>query len=191
MTLPLVLLAIPTLFLGIAIGWPLEHGLVRDWLAPIFHEAVELAARPEAAYEIFGVDGALLLGSVALAAIGVVFASSLFGVEILGLRRAGRPERVRALAGRLPFLYRASVNKWWFDDLYHLLFMRIGGLVAAALWWFDRVIVDGTVNGIGAVTADAGRSLRRVQTGRVQNYALGIAMGLIVMAGGYLVIAGR
>jgi hypothetical protein len=41
------------------------------------------------------------------------------------------------------------------------------------------------------LTADAGRGLRRVQTGRVQNYALGIAVGLIVMAGSYLVIAGR
>jgi NADH:ubiquinone oxidoreductase subunit 5 (subunit L)/multisubunit Na+/H+ antiporter MnhA subunit len=110
-------------------------------------------------------------------------------VEFLGLRLAGRPERVRALAGRAPFLYRASLNKWWFDDPYDLLFIRIGGAIAAFLWWFDRVVIDGTVNGIGSLTTDAGRGLRRVQTGRVQNYALGIAVGLIVMAGGYLVIA--
>ena len=41
------------------------------------------------------------------------------------------------------------------------------------------------------MTVGAGRGLRRVQTGRVQNYALGIAIGLIVMAGSFLVIAGR
>jgi hypothetical protein len=35
-----------------------------------------------------------------------------------------------------------------------------------------------------------GRGLRRVQTGRVQNYALGIALGLIVMAGSYLLLVG-
>ena len=46
----------------------------------------------------------------------------------------------------MPFLYRASLNKWWFDDLNHLLFIVIGGRVAAFLWWFDRVVVDGTVN---------------------------------------------
>jgi hypothetical protein len=34
----------------------------------------------------------------------------------------------------------------------------------------------------------AGRNIRRVQTGRVQNYALGIALGLIVMAGSYLLL---
>ena len=41
------------------------------------------------------------------------------------------------------------------------------------------------------MTVGAGRDLRRIQTGRVQNYALGIAIGLIVMAGSFLLIAGR
>jgi hypothetical protein len=36
-----------------------------------------------------------------------------------------------------------------------------------------------------------GRELGRVQTGRVQNYALGIALGLIVMAGSYFLIVAR
>jgi len=191
MTIPLILLAIPTLFIGLVLGWPLGGGLLKTWLEPVFQDAVELAARPETAFTFMGIDGALVIASVAVAAIGIVFAWSLFGVEFLGIRRAGNPDRVRALAARVPFLYRASLNKWWFDELYDLLFIRIGGRVAASMWWFDRAIVDGTVNGIGALTADAGRGLRRVQTGRVQNYALGIAIGLIVMAGGYLVIAGR
>jgi NADH-quinone oxidoreductase subunit L len=191
MTIPLILLAIPSLFLGLAIGWPLEQGLLHTWLAPVFHESVELAARPEAAYALFGIDGALLITSVALATLGIIAAWWLFGVDFAGLRRAGNPERVRAFASRLPFLYRASVNKWWFDDLYDLLFIRIGGRLAAFLWWFDRVVIDGTVNGVGALAADSGRGLRRVQTGRVQNYALGIAIGLILMAGGYLVIVAR
>jgi NADH-quinone oxidoreductase subunit L len=191
MLFPLIVLAVPSLFAGLVLGWPLENGLLHQWLEPIFHESIELAARPEAAFAIAGIDGALILVSVVVAALGIVFAWSLFGVDFVGLRRAGNPDRVRALAARLPFLYRASLNKWWFDDLYDLLFIRIGGRIAAFLWWFDRAVIDGTVNGIGALTADTGRGLRRVQTGRVQNYALGIAIGLIVMAGGYLVIAAR
>jgi hypothetical protein len=50
--------------------------------------------------------------------------------------------------------------------------------------------VDGAVNGVGRLTVGAGRGLRRVQTGRVQNYALGIAVALIVMIGSYFLIAG-
>ena len=189
MTVPLILLAIPSLFLGLAIGWPPESGLLHTWLNPIFEGSIALAGRSGAAYNLFGIDGALVIASVGIAAFGIAVAWRFFGVEFLGLRRAGRPEAVHALAGRFSFLYRASLNKWWFDDLYDLLFIRIGGVVANGLWWFDRTIIDGTVNGIGALTADAGRELRRVQTGRVQNYALGIAIGLIVMAGGYLLIA--
>ena len=191
MTIPLILLSIPTIFLGIAIGWPPENGLLHHWLEPIFAQSIEYMARTEPAYEFFGIDGALVIVSVAVAALGMVLAWRYFGVELLGLRRLGRPAEVKAIAARLPFLYRASLNKWWFDDLYELLFMNFGGRVAASLWWFDRVVIDGAVNGIGALTADAGRGLRRVQTGHVQNYALGIAIGLIVMAGSYLVIVAR
>jgi hypothetical protein len=38
---------------------------------------------------------------------------------------------VQRLSARFPFLYRASLNKWWFDELYDLLFIRIGGRIAA------------------------------------------------------------
>ena len=125
----------------------------------------------------------------------IVLAWRLFGVEIpaLGLRAQPQPDRVREISARrgLASLYKGSFNKWWFDDINNKLFVEWGGRLAAAAFWFDRTIVDGTVNGIGAVTAGAGLRLRRVQTGRVQNYALGIALGLILVAAGYLVIAAR
>jgi NADH-quinone oxidoreductase subunit L len=193
MTIPLILLAIPSIFLGLFLGLPLGASRITEWLAPVFREG-ELILRGEGAeqaYTLFGIDGALILSSVGIATIGMILAWRLFGVGIGPLRLSGRPERVRELTARAPFLYRASLNKWWFDDLYHLLFMVIGGRIAAACWWFDREVVDGTVNAIGTGTIDAGRGLRQVQTGRVQNYALGIAIGLIVMAGSYLLLAGR
>jgi NADH-quinone oxidoreductase subunit L len=191
MTIPLILLAIPSVLLGILLGLPLGDSRIHQWLAPVFHEAEEVLALPEVQYQLFGVDGMLILASVTVATIGLVIAWRFFGIDIGPLRLPGRPDAVRAMTARLPFLYRASLNKWWFDDLYHLLFIVIGGRVAAFLWWFDRVVVDGTVNGIGGLTVGAGRELRQVQTGRVQNYALGIAFGLIVMAGSYLILAGR
>jgi NADH-quinone oxidoreductase subunit L len=191
MTIPLILLAIPSVFLGLLLGLPLGDSRIHQWLAPVFHEAEELLALPEAQYTFFGVDGMLIFASVTVASVGVALAWRFFGVDIGPMRMPGRPEAVRNMSARMPFLYRASLNKWWFDDLYHLLFIVIGGRVAAFLWWFDRVVVDGTVNGIGGLTVGAGRELRQVQTGRVQNYALGIAFGLIVMAGSYLILAGR
>src|SRR6478672_7831573 len=193
MTIPLILLAIPSVFLGMYLGLPLGDSRITHWLEPIFAEgeAILHGGAEEPAYQLFGIDGVLIIASVTIATIGMILAWRLFGTQLGPIRMPSRPERVRELTARAPFLYRASLNKWWFDDLYHLLFMVIGGRIAAAIWWFDREVIDGTVNAIGTGTIDAGRGLRQVQTGRVQNYALGIAIGLIVMAGSYLLLAGR
>jgi NADH-quinone oxidoreductase subunit L len=209
MTTPLILLAIPTVLAGIVLSWPGVPlgpllgqtgaegvplpGMLASWLAPTFHEALEILGHHEATFEIAGIDGFLILVSVAVAVAGIIGASRIFGWEAgLQLRqRLGLAERVTNANGATRFLYRASLNKWWFDELNHLLFMVIGGRIAAAAWWFDRNVIDGTVNGIGSLVRGTGGGLRRVQTGRVQNYALGIAIGLLVMAGSFLVIAGR
>jgi NADH-quinone oxidoreductase subunit L len=193
MTAPLILLAIPSALLGLVLGLPLGANLISQWLEPVFHPAVELLHHTEAEYQLFGIDGALIAASVAVAAVGVVIAWRLFGTDMAGLHLPARPEAVREISARpgLSFLYRASLNKWWFDEINHLLFIVIGGRLANATWWFDREVVDGTVNGIGSAAISAGRNIRRVQTGRVQNYALGIAIGLLVMAGSYLLLIGN
>jgi NADH-quinone oxidoreductase subunit L len=192
MTVPLILLAIPSVLAGVALGLPFGDSSLTRWLAPVFEEAEVMLARPHEAFSLLGIDGGLILASVTVAVVGVVVAWRFFGVDLGGLSLPARPELVRETSARpgLSFLYRASLNKWWFDDLNHLLFMVIGGRLSQAIWWFDREVVDGTVNAIGGVTVGTGRSLRRVQTGRVQNYALGIAIGLIVMAGSYLWLTG-
>ncbi|GAC1672117.1 MAG: NADH-quinone oxidoreductase subunit L [Candidatus Limnocylindrales bacterium] len=201
MTTPLWILAVPTVLLGLVLslpGPPLGPilglhgpGLLAGWLEPVFAQGTAILGRTEAEFQVFGLDGALLGASVAVAVIGVLAAWRLFGVNLGGIQWRPQPERVRSLTARVPFLYRASLNKWWFDDLNHLLFMVIGGRIAAFLWWFDRRVIDDTVNDIATTTVGAGSGLRRVQTGRVQNYALGIAVGLIVMAGSFLVLAAR
>jgi NADH-quinone oxidoreductase subunit L len=193
MTVPLILLAIPSVLLGLALGLPFGDSTLTHWLEPVFAEAEALLARPQEAFALFGIDGVLILASVTVAVVGIAVAWRFFGIDVGALHLPARPERVREISGQpgLSFLYRASLNKWWFDDLNHLLFIVIGGRLAAALWWFDREVIDGLVNGVGHATVGAGRGLRQVQTGRVQNYALGIAVGLIVMAGSYLLLAGN
>jgi NADH-quinone oxidoreductase subunit L len=191
MTWPLIILAVPSALLGLFLGLPLGASVLHGWLEPVFHESVELLHHAEAEYQLFGIDGALIGASVAVAAIGIAIAWRLFGAELPGIRIRPQPERVRAIAARVPFLYRASLNKWWFDELNHLIFIVIGGRVASFLWWFDRRVVDDSLNDLARNTVGAGKNIRQIQTGRVQNYALGIALGLIVMAGSFLVLAGR
>src|SRR5207248_404833 len=160
MTIPLWLLAIPSIVLGAMLslpGPPLgpllglgnQTGLLAGWLEPVFAGAQQMLGRTESEFQLLGLDGALLGASVAVAVVGLLAAWRLFGVELGPIRGRQHPEQVKALTARVPRLYRASVNKWWFDDLNHVLFVVIGGAVANGSAWFDRVIVDGIVNGIG------------------------------------------
>ena len=91
----------------------------------------------------------------------------------------------------MPRLYQGSFHKWWFDELNDLLFVRIGGRVADAFAWFDVRVIDGAVNGVASLTQKAGAEIRHIETGRVQNYALGIAGGLIVIAASLLLVTTR
>ena len=120
---------------------------------------------------------------MAVAVVGIAIAWRLFGVDVGGLRLPARPERVRELDRPRPVPLPRVAQQVVVRRPERPAVHAIGGRVAAALWWFDRDVVDGTVNGDRPVTVEPGRGLRRIQTGRVQNYALGIAVGLIVMAG--------
>jgi NADH-quinone oxidoreductase subunit L len=84
-------------------------------------------------------------------------------------------------------MYAASVNKYYLDDLYGLVWARGGVLVANAMWWFDAKVIDGAVNGAGWLAQRYGGLLRRTQTGRVQNYGLGMAAGMVMVLLAYLV----
>jgi len=187
MTVPLILLAIPSALLGLAIGFPLEAGLIHGWLEPVFVHATETLGIHHEAFNIAGIDGALLIIGAAAGALGTFAGLWAFGIF-------GRDERrplVERVTARFRPLYTASYNKWWFDDLNDLIFVRIGGAVARALWWFDVRVIDGTVNGVAALTQSTGRGIRQIQTGRVQNYALGIAAGLLVVAATYMFVISR
>ena len=187
MTIPLIVLAIAAALLGVVLGWPIEGGLIHQWLGPVFEGASDTLGLDEAPFVFAGIDATLLIIGAAMAALGVAFGIWLFGL----FGRREKRATVERLTNSLRGFYRASSAKWWFDELNDLIFVRFGGVVARGLWWFDVRVVDGTVNGIAALTQTTGRGIRQIQTGRVQNYALGIAAGLLVMAVTYIFVIAR
>lgn len=75
-------------------------------------------------------------------------------------------------------LDRRSVVELGWEALY-----RQGLLgVAAVFAWVDRYVVDGLVNVTGWAAIESGHALRRLQTGRVRDYALAVALGALVLA---------
>jgi NADH-quinone oxidoreductase subunit L len=46
---------------------------------------------------------------------------------------------------------------------------------------FDKGVLDGAVNGVGKIALFTGSRVRRLQTGYIRNYALGLAAGVVVL----------
>jgi len=186
MVAPLVILSVPTVLVGMLLGIPPENGAIHGWLEEVFRAAEEtgagvlpgsIAATEHGGFEILGWGGLLLGTGTLVAVLGVWLAYRWYVRD---------PEAAVRFVERFPLglgpgMYRASVNKYYFDDIYQLVFARGGVLLGEALWWFDARVIDGVVNGSGWLATKIGGWLRKLQTGRVENYGLGIAAGLAVV----------
>ena len=94
-----------------------------------------------------------------------------------------------AVAARFRPLYQFFLNKWYFDELYDRLFVQPSRGLAMLFWRVvDIGIIDATVNGIAVGIGAISQRLRHVQTGLVANYALAIALGMVVLVGTYLTL---
>ena len=197
MTLPLVILAVGAVFGGLLClpHWAPMPGLLEHWLEPVVqtphrvHEHVE-------AYPLATEMGTMLVSIVV--ALGGIFLATL-----IYLWGTIKPETFSALAGGAP--YRALLNKWYVDELYDATIIRGTLALTRLLAWFDRVVIDGLVNGAatfvravgdldgafdryvvdGAVNAIAdgtyafGRTVKQIQTGAISAYLIVVVTGVL------------
>ena len=78
------------------------------------------------------------------------------------------------------------MNKWYFDDIYHRVFVLGLRRVARQVMEVDFRVVDGAVNLTGFFTLVSGEGLKYLESGRVQFYALivfGAVLGLVIVFG--------
>ena len=175
---PLIILAVPAAILGAIIGLPPEHGLIDQFLHPTFQTAVaEEGGHVPTLTEFLTFQtpdwGLLIIGGL-VATIGIFFAWMLY------YRESDIPRAVSEFPG-LRAVYQALLNRWYFDDLYDLVFRRGGVWLTNLSWAFDRSVVDGLVNGVAGFLNRSGGRLRRTTTGFVGNYALSIALGVLAL----------
>src|SRR5215472_5663095 len=165
MTVPLVVLAVLAAVAGLAVGIPTDHGTVfTRFLEPVF---------PVHTIEHGGTGFALVLISALVAVAGVALAWVMYGVH------APRAESIGV--ARNP-IHALLLHKYYVDELYDTVIVRPLFL----LWrWcaqvFDQGVIDGAVNGTARVVIAAAGGLRRLQTGFVMNYALGILIGAVAV----------
>ncbi|MFH1259230.1 MAG: NADH-quinone oxidoreductase subunit L [Elusimicrobiota bacterium] len=191
MTIPLVVLAFFSVFLGMLALVKFKYSQPAQTIFQYFVSWPGLAEEHESL--------PVMLVSIAVAGLGIFLAYSFY------CRKWFAPER---LAERLPAVYKILVNKYYLDEIYLKFVVRPLMAFAGALshfdwrvidsffvdgsaWlviklslikdWIDRWIIDKTVDGLGFITVGAGKILQFTQTGQIQNYLLMIVLGLGIM----------
>jgi len=99
------------------------------------------------------------------------------GVALVGIAIAWQLWRVRS--DRPAFEPRFLQRVWYWDDVYDAAIGRPGQALARfSATVVEGRVIDGAVNGVATLVRSASTGVRRLQTGYVRNYALGIALGV-------------
>ena len=209
MTVPLIVLAAGSALVGL-IGIPRLGDLDINWfghflepvVAPVVHGA------EHGHHASLGLELLLMAVSVGAAIVGIWMAWRTWGGE-RGL------EGGHGWADRFPGVHRLLANKYYVDEVYDATVIRGTWATARRLFkfdagfidgwlvngsrhltvaisllsgFFDKYVVDGIVNFFGWFMHAGSRMFRALQTGLVSQYALVVAVGMLVLTGFYLVV---
>ena len=87
-------------------------------------------------------------------------------------------------------LYLLSYNKWYFDEIYDLIFVRPAFYLGRNLWKMgDGAIIDGVgPDGVAGLTQRLSKRVSALQSGYVYHYAFAMLIGVVVFISGYLFV---
>jgi NADH-quinone oxidoreductase subunit L len=171
MTLPLAVLAALSIVGGL-LSLPFSKPsleFLTTWLEPSFHGA------PAIEISSFGTGFALSTLALVVAVVGIVVGRAVYRN---GLTRDGDDP----IDARLGSVAKVLANAYYFDvGIARVVSGPVTAFARFLAEGFDRRVIDGAVNGVGSIFATAAGGLRRLQTGLVRNYALGIAAGAVLL----------
>ncbi len=170
MLVPLIVLAVAST-LGGFLGLPGKLGLIQHFLEPVFAPADHILDLHE--HSLAASDYVLMVISLVVAMLGIVLAWFMY------VRRVDLPLKVGA---RLRPAYRVVYNKFYVDEFYAATFVKVAVDGSTWVWHrFDEAVIDGAAHGLARLWQALGAAGRRLQTGKVQHYLLGIFVGLFVI----------
>ncbi|MDR0983256.1 MAG: NADH-quinone oxidoreductase subunit L [Culturomica sp.] len=83
---------------------------------------------------------------------------------------------------RIPKLYHAALRKFYMDEIWMFITKSvIFKIICYPIAWFDRHVIDGTMNALAIGTQRISSSIRVLQSGRVQFYALVFVLGTLLL----------
>ena len=175
-TLPLVLLAIPSVVIGYLTMGPLVAG---DYFKGVIH--IDNVAHPALATFLSHFHGAAAMGLHAFST--PPFYLALAGVLLSWFFYMKRPDIPAAIQRRFSGLYTLLENKYYFDKINDFVFAGGARVLGKALWrGGDVAVIDGViVNGSAKVVRWISSITRLFQTGYVYHYAFTMIIGVFVL----------
>jgi NADH-quinone oxidoreductase subunit L len=170
MTVPLIVLAALAVvggYVGLPLGW-LWGNRFGAFLEPV------VGHHPHGLHSV-ALEYGLMFTSVLIALAGIGTAYLFYVI---------RPELPATLSARARAVYDLLLNKYYVDEIYDRFV--VAPLLRASGWlWriLDVRLIDGAVNGAGAVVLSASGAWRKLQTGNAQAYALTLLFGALALLG--------
>jgi len=168
MTIPLILISIGAIFSG-WLGIPESLGGGANFQKfleqVVYHHEVEIT------------DHTLEYGLMVLSVV-----AGLIGILLAYLIYVKNPRLETLLSSNFKRLYKFLYNKWYFDELYHYVFVVPTFFLARTFvnLIVDTFVIDQTVDGSAKATTSFGSLLQRIHKGIINYYLWGIMLGLII-----------
>lgn len=201
MTVPLIILSVFAAFC--ALGG--EGGPLYGMIAGSEPSHVAAGAASAGLFGTIGLPGHHAIHEVHSTAGMYALIAAFTGFGFAWAVYCGRMINPAEIKNHLAGFHSFLVEKWQFDRLYDAMFVRPCRHASHAFAWFDRVVidgflhgitrvflaigrwdrwfdekaVDGLVNGVGTTTFAIGRSFRKLQTGKLRQYVMFIALGVL------------
>ncbi|HEX7293838.1 MAG TPA: NADH-quinone oxidoreductase subunit L, partial [Solirubrobacterales bacterium] len=168
MALAMAVLGFGALFAGL-LQVPGVDNVIFGFLEPAFHDSPLDAIHPTVAHEWEG--------------LGIGATITFIGIALSYLLWVRRPELPGLLRERFRPLYLLFLNKWYFDEAIDSLIVRPALAIGRfADRTFERLVVDGLVNGTAETVRSASGIVRIAQSGFVRSYALFLIAGFAGLA---------
>jgi NADH-quinone oxidoreductase subunit L len=182
---PMVML-IPLGFLAVGsfvAGFPFKEVFAGHGVEHFFRESLVFAKTNTVLEDMHHIPLSIGLLPTAMMVIGFVIAWHFY---------IRRPDIPVELARQHDFLYRFLLNKWYFDELYDLIFVRPAKWIGRELWKKgDGWLIDGFgPDGVSARVLDVTRNVVRLQTGYLYHYAFAMLIGAAAFITWFMFSAG-
>ena len=154
MSLPLIILAAVSVVAGF-----IPFGEFITWNGEPYHIHLELP---------------VAITSIIIALIGIFVAFKLYYKE------NNAPARLKNM---WPSLWQAAHRRFYWDEIYQFITHKIiFGIICRSIAWFDRHVIDATMDGMAWIAQRASASIKGMQSGAIQAYVIWYFMGAVVLA---------